>query len=337
MKQPIGETKTKQQYHAFVGMDIAKATFAAAIVGADGAPQDLPPMANDAGGWRKLRALLHRQSFKGAVCMEPTSVYHLGVARFLNDAGYAVAMVSPKGAKNYGISIGKRDKTDAADAAAIALYGRCLSQCGKLRLWQKPSSEQRQLAATAKLLFIMRGRVLAGRVRLQTADAFEKPTLLRVLRLDEKECYRLRAELSALCRDTPVFAGTFARLRTIKGVGEHLAAVFLALGAHQCDSAKAAAAMHAFAPTQRQSGSSVHGSRLSFAGHKQLRMEMYMPALSAMRVNPSVSAMSERMRLRGVPGKKRVCACAHKLLRQMWGVANGDKSFAADHTAAIRS
>ena len=120
---------------------------------------------------------------------------------------------------------------------------------------------------------------------------------------------------------------------TIPCVGEYLAAVFLALEAHKCDTSKAAAAMHAFAPSQRQSGSSVRGSRLSFTGHRRLRHIMYMPALAAMRHNPVTAALNERMRLRGASGKQRACACAHKLLRIMWGVANGDKPFDPNHAA----
>ena len=324
-QQPVAEH--------FLGIDVSKASLAIALAADDGEAQALPDVANDDGGWNHLRGTLIESGFSGTICMEPTSVYHLGAAKYLSDAGFEVALVSCKGAKDYSASVGLRNKTDAADAASIALYARSLRQCGKLRTWRERSKAQQRLTSLAKLFFIAQSIELGHKNRLESADKEEAKTIRRWLRASEKETGKLRAQMTQLCREEEEFAARFAHLCTIPGVGEHLAAMSLALEVHKCESSKAAAAMHAFAPSQRQSGSSVRGSCLSFTGHRRMRHLTYMPALAAMRCNPPVSALAERMRARGAPGKVIVCACAHKLLRIIWGVANGDKPFDANHAA----
>ena len=326
-------TQHIQRAEGFVGVDVAKATLAAAFTLDNGKVKNLPEVANDKSGWRKLCDKLRRKRFNGVVCMEPTSIYHLGVADYLCEAGFAVSLVPCKGAKDYAASMGVRDKTDAADAGAIALFGRALRQCGKLRPYTPASAEQKHLRALVGAFMVADRERIANQVRMQTAvNEWERDTYREWWLEGKKRAKTLRKQIADYCRNTPAFAKMFADLITIPGVGAHSAAVFLASGAHLCDSAKAAAAMFGMSPMVRESGTSVSGSRLSRVGHSGMRSTLFLPAMSAARYNPLVSAQSQRMKARGASGKKIISACAHKLLRLMWGVANNGKPFNPRHT-----
>ena len=192
-QQPVAEH--------FLGIDVSKASLSVALAEGGGEAQALPDVANDDGGWQHLRNTLRETGFNGVICMESTSVYHLGAAKYLSDTGFEVALVSCKGAKNYSVSVGLRNKTDAADAASIALYARSLSQCGKLRIWRARSKGQQRLSSLAKLFFIAQSVELGYKRRLEGADKEEAKTIKRWLRNSEKESEKLRAQMIAFCRE----------------------------------------------------------------------------------------------------------------------------------------
>ena len=322
-----------QRADGFAGVDVAKATLAVAYIQNNGKVKNLSGVDNDINGWRKLRDKLRAKRFGGVICMEPTSVYHLGVADYLSEAGFTVALVPCRGVKNYADCLNMRDKTDNGDAGIIASFGRTLHQSGKLRLYTPASAEQKHLRALVNAFIVADKERIANQVRMQTApDEWQRETYREWWLEGKRRAKSLRKQIADYCRNTPAFAKMFADLITIPGVGEHTAAVFLASGAHLCDSARAAAAMFGMSPSVRESGSSVSSSGLSRVGHAGLRHALFPPAMSAMRHNPLAAALSGRMKARGAAGKKVVGACAHKLLRIMWGVANNGKPFNPRHT-----
>ncbi len=65
-----------------------------------------------------------------------------------------------------------------------------------------------------------------------------------------------------------------------------------------------------------------------------MRQALYMPSLSAARHNPAAQALYLRLRKRGKSGKSAVCACAHKLLRQMFGVVKSGVAYDPARAAA---
>ena len=115
-------------------------------------------------------------------------------------------------------------------------------------------------------------------------------------------------------------------LVSISGVGETLAGIVLAelpepdvLG-----SSAAAAAYAGLNPQQYRSGTSINRpARISKIGNAVLRTALYMPALSAMRYNPVVAALVNRLKEQGrLKGKQIVIAAMRKLLVLCFGVLN---------------
>jgi len=61
---------------------------------------------------------------KTCVCMEASGDFEKAVAHRLYEDGYRVSVVNPRRIKGYASSQLQRTKTDAADAALIARFGR---------------------------------------------------------------------------------------------------------------------------------------------------------------------------------------------------------------------
>jgi len=120
-------------------------------------------------------------------------------------------------------------------------------------------------------------------------------------------------------------------LVSINGVGEVLAGIVLAElpGPDILDSSAAVAVYAGLNPQQHQSGISLNRPvQISKIGNAVLRTALYMPALSAMRYNPAVIALVDRLKARGrLKGKQIVIAAMRKLLVLCFGVLKTGKEF----------
>ena len=86
----------------------------------------------------------------------------------------------------------------------------------------------------------------------------------------------------------------------------------------------------------RDSGKA-HHSRLSRIGTARVRAGLYLPAVSALRWNPLVKALGDRLKARGKTGRVRVVAAMHKLMRLCFGVLKSGRPFdlAALHSTTV--
>ena len=92
--------------------------------------------------------------------------------------------------------------------------------------------------------------------------------------------------------------------------------------------ARQLAAYAGLTPRERMSGSSVHHPpRLAKTGNSRLRRALYFPAMVAMRHNPAVRALAERLRARGKRPMVIVGAAMRKLLHLIYGVLKSGKPF----------
>src|SRR5690606_9983830 len=97
---------------------------------------------------------------------------------------------------------------------------------------------------------------------------------------------------------------------------------------HLFDSAAQFAAYAGLSPSQKQSGTSVRGkSSLSKKGNTHLRTALYMPIMAAMRFNPLIKALTDRLLAQGRPTKVAMAAGMRKLLHLMYGVLKSGRPF----------
>ena len=81
-------------------------------------------------------------------------------------------------------------------------------------------------------------------------------------------------------------------------------------------------------PQQRLSGTSVKGRTLvSKRGHAGLRKALYMPGMVAIRYNPLVKDMAQRLKAKGMMPKAIIAAAMHKLMHLIFGVLKTRQPF----------
>ena len=119
-------------------------------------------------------------------------------------------------------------------------------------------------------------------------------------------------------------------LTTIPGIGPTTAARLIAVLGNPADfqDAAALAAYAGVVPGLRQSGKKAPSSaRLTPIGNSSLRAKLYMPTLTAVRLNPWLKAFYERLRARGKPAKVALLAAMRKLLVAVYSVAKHRQPF----------
>jgi transposase len=313
----------------FAGIDVSKDTLDAGLLGPDGRARD-KGFANTPAGFAALVAWADRLAPGGVVhfCLEATGPYSEALAAYLHAAGRLVSVANPARVKAHMKSCGQANKTDPADARAIATF--CRDR--RPRLWIPPSPTVRQVQALVRRRDELRRMAAADKTRLDAPDLTPaaRQSLARTVRFLSKEADRVQAEAEAIIAADPALAADLALLESVKGVGRQTATTVLAelppVGL--LPSAESAAAYAGLAPAEFQSGKSVKKyTRLSKAGNARLRTALYLPTLTAIRFNPVLRAFFDRLIAAGKPRMQAVGACMRKLLMICYGVLKNRTPF----------
>ena len=310
-----------------LGIDIAKATFDVALL--QEGHYRTATFNNDPTGFAKLRRWLKKGGFSQLVVgMEATSRYGEALALFLHEQGHRVSLINPARIKAYADSQLRRNKTDKEDAKTIADF--CRSQ--PLEWWTPPSAAQRELQAMVRHLEALQAARTQERNRLEAGvpSAVVVQTIQAHIAFLESQIAELEACISEHIDRHPDLKEKRELLTSIPGLGKLSAAKFLAEvpDVSRFDSAAQLAAFAGLTPRQRQSGSSVRGAaHLSKTGNKRLRTLFYMPALCALRFNPLIQPLAQRLRERGKGRMTIVGAAMRKLLHLAYGVLKHKRPF----------
>ena len=300
------EVKPEQMPAVYVGIDVCKERL----------DIHLHPLgerlavANDAGGWRRLKRILAAHAV-ARVVMEATSRYHRAAHRSLHAAGLPVAIVNPARARLFAEATGTLAKTDAADARVLALMAERLEPAAASPA--RDTVEAVQELARARTAAVAERVALANR-RATAVTAFLRAELARRIAALERHVARIDQALQRLVAADPVLARRHAILCSIPGIGTITATTLLAsLDEIGSLSGKQAAALAGLAPFARDSGAT-HGHRHIRGGRPDLRRALYLAALAAARFNPSLAAFRQRLRNQHKPAKLALIAVARKLL-----------------------
>jgi transposase len=325
---PSSEEDTMSQTHpASLGIDVAKAKFDAAVLRDGKLAQRTFPM--DPAGFAALDRWIREQGVEQVhACLEATGEYGAALALFLYEVGHLVSMVNPARIAAYAKSRLARTKTDKSDAALIARF--CAQE--QPPIWTPPSAEVQELQALVRRVEMLQEMVQQEENRRQSGGSSSAvhasiAATLAFLRQELAKTQRLvqeQVEQSAtLCHQQQL-------LCSIPGVGLWTAARVLAEveEIREAISARQLAAYAGLTPRERTSGSSVHHPpRLAKTGNSRLRRALYFPAMVAMRHNPAVHALAERLRARGKRPMVIVGAAMRKLLHLIYGVLKSGKPF----------
>ena len=310
-----------------LGIDISKLKFDACLVRASGKLRHRA-FPNSPTGFAQLSAWLEKHGATQVhACLEATGAYGDGLATYLHDAGHVVSVVNPAVIKAYAESRLSRAKTDKADSTLIAQF------CAERRppAWSPLPAQVRELQALARRLDSLREMRQMEQNRLDVAPtAAVRRSLAEHLTFLDEEIARTEALIRSHIDSHPGLRGQRDLLVSIPGIGETTAAKLMGeiLDVKLYTGARQLAAFAGLAPRLHESGSSVRKrARLSKVGAPRLRKALYFPAIAAIKYNPYVKELSERMRARGKCPMQVIGAAMRKLVHIAYGVLKSGRPF----------
>ncbi len=291
----------------YVGVDVAKATLQVHQQGRQIELHNVPAGLTQC--CKKLKAL------EGAhVICEATGGYERALVQALHKVKIPVSVVNPAQVRGAAQAQGQRAKTDRIDALMLTDYGQ--------RYQPQPtppaSQSQRQLAALAQWLKqLVDAQAVAKTQAEHHEDPFVRKQHKTLLDHYQSQIEAVETKLKALMRKDPVLAQRVECLDAIEGVGLRTAFMILA---HMPElgqiNRQQAAALAGLAPWTRDSGT-MKGMRCIGGGRSEVRLALYMSALSAARCNPVLSAFYQRLIAKGKLPKVALTAVMRKLLIYM--------------------
>ena len=292
-----------------VGIDVAKATLEVAV---SGQPKTLA-LSNDEARYAALLAHLSGLDV-GLVLLEATGGFELACATALQLAGFAVAIINLRQARDFARAMGHLAKTDRIDAGVLADMARTLLARDDLSKLVKPLPDAQQLELQA--LVTRRRQLMAMKLaedhRMKMPGVRQRRSLNTIIKALDREMARVDKDLQAFV-DTN-HAELAALLDSVKGVGKATISTLLAevpeLGKL---SGREVSALVGVAPINRDSGT-MRGKRSIFRGRPDVRRVLFMAALVASRHNPVIKAFYQRLLAAGKPKKVALVACMRKLL-----------------------
>lgn len=314
---------------AYIGIDIAKLTFDACLLRTHGKPQK-KSFANTPEGFAKLmRWLTHlAPETTYRFCMEATGTYYEALATFLTEANQEVSVINPFRTHHAALAAGAGNKTDPAEAAVLAEY------CRKENppLWRRAAPEVRTLVALLRRLQTLKDTLTQEQNRLGDPGvaAAVVASLQKSIAFLKEQIADLEGEIDTHIAGHPQLKADRELLTSIPGIGDLTAAWLLAElpEVSLLPSAQAAAAYAGLAPREHRSGTSVkRETHLSKRGNAHLRRALFMPALTALRFNPAVAALGERLLAKGRARLVAVGAAMRKLVMIAYGVLKHRQKF----------
>ena len=245
------------------------------------------------------------------VIFEASGRYHNGLEHALSDANIPYVKANALYARRFSQSMGRRAKTDKIDAAMLAIMGAALP----LELSQPNSDVVEKLHA----LVLAREALIKDRTAARNRSSTLSQTILKRhneqrLKQIERHLKALESECLAIIASDDELKRLFTIVSSIPGVGTTTAITMLAempeLGTMD---KRQTAALAGLAPMTRESGN-WKGKSFIQGGRGKLRHALYMPALVAIRHNPTLKAKYEDLIQRGKPFKVAITAIMRKLI-----------------------
>lgn len=289
-----------------VGLDVSKSEIAVATLPAEAHwTSATTPAAID----QLIARLIELQP--DVVVVEATGGYERAVVAAAVAAGLPIAIVNPRQVRAFAKAVGQLAKTDAIDAALLALFGARVRPAVR----PLPDEETQALAALVARRRQLQDMLVSERQRLEKATTTPvRRDLRQHIRWLERRVDDVDEDIDGAIKRSPVWRVKDDLLQSVPGIGPTVARTLLAelpeLG--QLDR-RAIAALVGVAPFNRDSGRT-RGHRYIRGGRASLRASLYMGALVAARHNPVLRAYYQRLREAGKPGKVALVAVMRKLL-----------------------
>jgi transposase len=289
----------------FAGIDVSKDTLDVCVLPTG----EAFTVSNDTAGIDELLTRL-RPMAPERVVMEATGGYETEAAATLFLGSFAVCVVNPLQVRNFARADGQFAKTDRIDAGVIAKFGQRMVPA----LRTMPDAELRGIDALVTRRRQLLQMTTAEKNRMGTAARPLRPRIQAHIDWMVQEIAGIEQELADAIKASPVWQQKVVLYTSVPGIGVTTAHALVAeLPELGLLCAKKISALVGAAPYPRDSGT-FRGQRRIRGGRASVRCALYMATLSAIRWNPAIKAMYERLKARGKPFKVSMIACLRKLL-----------------------
>ena len=339
------EAITKPIIKHCLGIDVSKAKLDACFSKMDNCQSiniaGTRQFANSPQGWKALVQWCKRfdknSEIPFVVVMEATGVYHEGLAYHLNELGMSICVVLPNKSKNYAKSLNIKTKNDLVDAQTLARMG--LER--KLDEWRPPSDTLLKLKRlTRERNALMEQKTVVGNQLHAHCCEYQadKQTIKRRQQLIaylDKQIKAVEQQIRQVLEKDPELKGKVENVCTIKGISTLSAVCVIAEtnGFELIENKNQLVSYAGYDVVERQSGSSVNGkTRISKKGNSHIRKALFFPALTAIRYEPKMRNLYERI-LEKNPKVKMIGAVAvqRKLLILIYTLFKTNQPFQSNY------
>jgi transposase len=244
------------------------------------------------------------------IVLEASGALERPLVAYLAEAGLPVVVVNPRQVRDFARATGKLAKTDKIDAHILARFAEAIKP------EQRPlkEAERQQLADMVARRKQIVGMISQEKNRLLRASVRVRPDIEHHLAYLKERLDGSNKDIEKHIKATPVYQELVELLSTVPGVGPVTCASFIAwcpeLGLIEN---RKLAALIGTAPLNRDSGSR-SGTRCVWGGRKQLRNQLYMATVAAIRFNYKIREFYLRLKAAGKRPKVAITACMRKLL-----------------------
>ncbi|MGH8182952.1 MAG: IS110 family transposase [Rhodanobacteraceae bacterium] len=261
---------------------------------------------NRLAGWKELAKGLAGSDIR--VVMEASGGYEQGVLDYLSASSFKVFRVNARQARDFAKGLGQLAKTDRLDAGMLAQMALLVT---RLTPYQPATALQREVAQYASRRRQVVETIQRERQRIAAlADPALRQWAKRFLASLQRQLEHIDTALRTRRQAWP----PIQELRRMKGAGPVLLGALMGwvpeLGRL---SRREIAKLIGVAPLNDDSGQR-RGPRRIWGGRAAVRTVLYMAAPTAIRHEPAIRAMYQRLRAHGKLPKVAIVACMRKML-----------------------
>ena len=292
----------------YLAIDVAKATLDAFCAG-----HHFPSIPNTPAGLARLLKQVRKAvgPMNLHVVCEATGGYERGVVEHAHAEGLPMSVISPARVRAYAKACNQLAKTDRLDAEMIARFAQSV---GPRAMLQPSEHTVRLQALIAAKQQIQEHLTRLGNQIEHIGCAKLQRSLKRLMTAHEKELKKVDQLMEELLKEDEALGAKVGRLEAVQGIGKATAIAMVGLmpelgqiGDNQ------AAALAGLAPFNRDSGP-CKGARSIRGGRRKIRALLYMPTLTAIRINPVLRAFYTRLKANGKKPMVAITAAMRKLV-----------------------
>lgn len=294
------------QGEVFVGIDVCKPRLDVVILPS----AEVLSFENTPKGIKQFVKYIRKQQPTLITC-ESTGGLEQPVFLACSEANLPIAVVNPRQVKSFAEAMGKTAKTDEIDALTLAEFADrirppiSIPASQQERTLESITTRRRQLL---EMLTMERNRLGS------TTDKAARVSIQSVIDFLERQIKDVDGQMQNLVRSNTEFKALDALLQSVPGVGKVVSATLISslpeLGS-VCSSSLSA--LVGVAPMNHDSGG-YRGLRFIRGGRGNVRAMLYMAAQTAVRYNPAIKIVYERLVAAGKAKKVALVACMRKLL-----------------------